>query len=140
MIPLLEISDIRATTLFIAQKREKEPGIRTKLARDAHLSSHITELSSYAEEELVLLVHRLVLVSCKPSRLFGLKLHIRIRNFRYGREKEDDGEQEDEGGDTEVGPLHLGDVVWVCFGEEDARGQQGSHCNALAPMNKSGVM
>jgi hypothetical protein len=60
-----------------------------------------------AEEELVLFSERLLLVSGQISTLLGLESHVGICDFGNGAEEEDDGEQEDEGGNADVCPLHL---------------------------------
>lgn len=90
------------------------------------MSAYITELSCYAEEELVLLAHGLVRVTGIASNLHSLQLHIRVRDFGYLREVEDNGKQEDEASDPKVCPLHLGNVGLVSRGKEYTRGQERS--------------
>ena len=94
------------------------------------MSADIAELSSDTEKEFVLIAHWLVDVPCKPGALFGLKSHVGIRDFGDWREEEYDGQQENEGGDTEVGPLHVGEVVGVRGLEEHTRSQKGGHDRA----------
>lgn len=101
-----------------------------ELRRDADLRAHVAELRGHAEEQLVLLAHRLVDVACQAGALFGLQGHVRVRDFGDRGEEEDNGEEEDEDGDAEVGPLDFGEVFGVGVVEEDAGGQKGGHYGA----------
>lgn len=94
------------------------------------LSTDVAELRGHAEEELVLLAHRPVHVAGQSRALLRLESHVGIGDFRDRREVEDDGEKKDEGGDAEVGPLHIGQIFGVGVLEEDARRQQRGHDRA----------
>ena len=101
-----------------------------ELGCDPDLCADIAELSGHAEEEFVLIAHGLVDVARETGGLLGLKGHVGIRNLWDRREEEDDGQEKDEGGDAEVGPLHVGEVVGVRGFEEHTRGQEWGHDRA----------
>lgn len=101
-----------------------------ELRCNTDLSPDVAELRGDAEEELVLLAHRPVHVAGKARALLRLESHVGIRDFRDRREVEDDSEEKNEGGDAEVGPLHIGQIFGVGVLEEDARRQQRGHDRA----------
>lgn len=98
--------------------------VTDEVGSDADLCTNITELGGDSEEQLVLLGQRLLFVASQTSRLLGLKLHVGVGNLWQRREEEDDSQQEHESGDSEVGPLHLGQIVRGGVGEEDTTGEQ----------------
>ena len=99
-------------------------GILYELRRDADLGADVAELGDYAEEEFVLLF---VEVAGQTRALFGLQGYVCVRDFGDWAEEEYDGEEEDEGGDAKVGPLHAGKVARIGGGEEHPRGEKGRH-------------
>lgn len=94
------------------------------------MGANVTELSRHAEEELVLLAHRLVLMTGCASNLHSLQFHIRVGDFGEFHEEEDDGKEKDKGSNSEICPLHLGDIVGVGVAEENPAGQKRSHDTA----------
>ena len=94
------------------------------------LCADIAKLSGHAEEELVLVTHGLVDVASETGALFGLEGHVGICDFGDWGKEENNGEGEDEGGDAEVGPLHVGEVVGVGGLEEDPGCQKWGHDRA----------
>lgn len=83
-------------------------GVFDELGCDADLGPDVAELGGDTEEELVLRSHRLVDVPGETGALLRLQRHVRIRDLGERGEKEDHGQQKDERGDPEVGPLHVG--------------------------------
>ena len=101
-----------------------------ELGRDPDLCTDVAELSGHAEEELVLLPHGLVNIAGETGALFGLESHVGIGDFWDRGEEKDEGEKEDKGGDAEVGPLHVGEVVGVGGFEEHAGCEKWGHHGA----------
>ena len=62
--------------------------------------------------------------------MFGLEGHVGVGDFGDGSEVEDHGEEDDEGGDAEVGPLHVCEIGGVGFFEEDAGCEEWGHDGA----------
>jgi len=77
-----------------------------EVAGDGNLCADVAELGRHTPEQGVLLPKRLIdVVGAVFDGLFRLIGHVGIRHFRDGREEEDDGEKEDEGGNTQIHPL-----------------------------------
>ena len=112
-------------------------GVFDELGGNADLGADVAELRGDTEEELVLLVERLILIACQVGALFSLQSHIRVCDFGYGGEEEDDGEAENEGRDAEVCPLDFGQVIGIRTGEEDTGGEEGRH-NAANGLERLG--
>ena len=71
------------------------------------LRAHVAELSDDAPEQRVLFSEWFVVVACFEGCALGLAIcHVRVSDFRNGREIKDDCETEDEGSDAEVGVLY----------------------------------
>lgn len=102
-------------------------GVFDELGGDCDLSTDVTELSGNTEEELVLLAEGLLDVTGQVRALLGLESHIGISDFWDWREEEDDGEEGDESGDTDVCPLYLAEIVTGGLLEEDTRGEERSN-------------
>lgn len=94
------------------------------------MRANIAELCSDTEEKFELFAQGLVNVACKTGALFGLEGHVGVCEFWDRREGKDDGEEEDEGGGAEVGPLHVGEVVGAGAFEEHTGCQQWGHDGA----------
>lgn len=94
--------------------------ILDELRRHPDLGSYVAKLRGDAKEELVLLAHGLVDIAGQTRTLLGLESHVGISDFRDRGEVEDDGQEKNEGGDPEVGPLHVGQIGGVGVLEEDA--------------------
>jgi len=105
-------------------------GVFDELRRDTNLGADVAELSRYAEEELVLLAHGLVHVAGQAGALFGLKSHVGVCDFGDGREEKNDGEEEDESCDAEVGPLDARQVFGLGVFEEDTGSEERRHDRA----------
>ena len=84
-----------------------------ELRGDGDLGTDVAELGCDTEEELVLLAESGVLVTGQVRALLGLECHVCICDFWDWREEEDNSEEEDEGGDTNISPLHLAEIVDV---------------------------
>ena len=91
-----------------------------ELRGDCDLGADVAELGGYAEEELVLPAKGFVFVAGEIGALFGLEGQVGVGDFGDGREKEDNGEEEDESSDAQVRPLDFGEVVRVGILKEDA--------------------
>lgn len=70
------------------------------------LCADVAELREDAVEEGVLLTEGLVFEIGVSGRLLRLVRHVCIGDFRQRDEEEDNGQQEDEDGDSEIDPLY----------------------------------
>jgi len=81
------------------------------------LGTDVAELRGDGKHEFFVLPDGLLGVAGEVGGLLGLELHVCVGDFGDRGEEEDDCEEEDEGGDGEVGPLDVGLVGRLAWGE-----------------------
>lgn len=109
-------------------------GIRNKLRRDRHLGADVAKLRCDGKHEFLVLPDRLFGVASQVGGLLGLELHVGVGDFGDRGEVKDDGEEEDETGDGEVGPLDVGlrgeevswENTWAGCGQEGRSTYEGT--------------
>lgn len=111
------------TALLISSERRRE-GQAELTSSGGDLSADVCELSDEGEDEVVLLVERLVRVGDVSFLRLCQSLHGLLRNFGHAGGDEENVDEGSCAGDSEVDVLHVGQVVGVAAAEEGVRGDQ----------------
>jgi hypothetical protein len=94
---------------------------------NGNLSANVAELRPDGKEQVDLLPERARVVL---ANFRFQDTHVGVCDFRHGREEEEDDEERDEAGDTQIHPLYVLEAIISIdsAGEEDPRGQERRDC------------